>query len=120
MAAAGRNVALVSTDPAHSLGDIFDYDFSGGNLVDMPLIGVPYTDGALSVLEVDPSKSLSDFKELIDNFLGSKKNNDDNDSSGGDFGKTLRELGDVFDTLPAGTDEVVALAKVVAARRCPI
>jgi arsenite-transporting ATPase len=110
MAAAGRNVALVSTDPAHSLGDVFDTDFKGGNLVDVPLIGVPYTDGSLSVLEVDPSKSLNEFKGLIDNLIG----NSDNDSEmGSDFGKTLRELGDVFDTLPAGTDEVVALAKVV-------
>jgi arsenite-transporting ATPase len=113
MAAAGRNVALVSTDPAHSLGDIFDYDFSGGNLVDVPLIGVPYTDGALSVLEVDPSKSLSEFKGLIDNLIGSNDNDGDNDAMAGDVGQTLRELGDVFDTLPAGTDEVVALAKVV-------
>jgi len=78
--------------------------------VDVPLIGVPYTDGSLSVLEVDPSKSLNEFKGLIDNLIGS----DDNDNgAGGDFGKTLRELGDVFDTLPAGTDEVVALAKVI-------
>lgn len=110
MAAAGRDVALVSTDPAHSLGDVFDYDFSGGNLVDVPLIGVPYTDGSLSVLEVDPTKSLNEFKGLIDNLIGE---NDNNNDTGNDFGKTLRELGDVFDTLPAGTDEVVALAKVV-------
>lgn len=112
MAAAGRNVALVSTDPAHSLGDVFDYDFTSGDLVDVPLIGVPYTDGSLSVLEVDPSKSLNEFKELIDNFLANGDDND-SDSGGNDFGKTLREFGDIFDTLPAGTDEVVALAKVV-------
>jgi arsenite-transporting ATPase len=108
MAAAGRNVALVSTDPAHSLGDAFDIDFSGGELVDVPLIGVPPSDGSLSVLEVDPSKSLSEFKSLIDNLIGSSGSSD----SGG-IGDTLRELGEVFDTLPAGTDEVVALAKVV-------
>lgn len=111
MAAAGRNVALVSTDPAHSLGDVFDSNFSGGELVDVPLIGVPYTDGSLSVLEVDPSKSLTEFKGLIDNLIGSSDGAADD--MGSDMGKTLRELGDVFDTLPAGTDEVVALAKVV-------
>lgn len=116
MAAAGRNVALVSTDPAHSLGDVFDIDFTGGNLVDVPLIGVPYTDGSLSVLEVDPSKSLNEFKGLIDNLIGSNGDagtGDDDMGMGSDFGKTIRELGAVFDTLPAGTDEVVALAKVV-------
>jgi arsenite-activated ATPase ArsA len=113
MAASGRNVALVSTDPAHSLGDVFDIDFSGGDLVDVPLIGVPPTDGSLSVLEVDPSKSLGEFKRLIDNLIGSGESSSASGTSG-DLSKTLKELGEVFDTLPAGTDEVVALAKVVS------
>jgi len=115
MAASGRNVALVSTDPAHSLGDVFDMDFSGGELVDVPLIGVPPTDGSLSVLEVDPSKSLGEFKRLIDNLIGTTGGDSGSGTGiGGDLSKTLRELGEVFDTLPAGTDEVVALAKVVS------
>ena len=113
MAAAGRNVALVSTDPAHSLGDAFDLDFRGGELVDVPLIGVPPSDGSLSVLEVDPSKSLGEFKVLIDNLIGSGDSSSSSSGTAGDFSKTIRELGEVFDTLPAGTDEVVALAKVV-------
>ena len=114
MAAAGRNVALVSTDPAHSLGDAFSIDFSGGNLVDCPLIGVAPTDGSLSVLEVDPSKSLGEFKTLVDNLIGGNKSESSNSAMGGDLMKTLGELGEVFDTLPAGTDEVVALAKVIS------
>jgi len=113
MAAAGRNVALVSTDPAHSLGDAFDLDFRGGELVDVPLIGVPPSDGSLSVLEVDPSKSLGEFKGLIDNLIGSGGSSSSSSGTAGDLSNTLRELGEVFDTLPAGTDEVVALAKVV-------
>lgn len=48
MAAQGHNVALISTDPAHSLGDAVDMDLSGGKLtdcplIDCPLIGVPST-----------------------------------------------------------------------------
>ena len=113
MAAAGRNVALVSTDPAHSLGDAFGLDFGGGDLVDVPLIGVPPSDGSLSVLEIDPSKSLGEFKSLIDNLIGTGDDQNSGGAMGGDLTKTLRELGEVFDTLPAGTDEVVALAKVV-------
>lgn len=112
MAATGRNVALVSTDPAHSLGDAFDINFSGGELVSVPLIGVPPNDGSLSVLEVDPSKSLGEFKGLIDNLIGGA-NGDSANAMSGDLTKTIRELGEVFDTLPAGTDEVVALAKVI-------
>jgi len=115
MAANGHNVALISTDPAHSLGDAFSMDFSGGSMVDVPLIGVPPNDGSLSVLEVDPKKSLGDFKGLINKLIGSKQADPINDmeSATSDIGKTLRDLGEVFNTLPAGTDEVVALAKVI-------
>jgi arsenite-transporting ATPase len=109
MAASGRHVALVSTDPAHSLGDAFAIDFCGGDLVEVPLIGIPPTEGSLKVLEVDPKKSLGEFKGLIDNLIGSESVN----AMGGDLSKTIKDLGEIFDTLPAGTDEVVALAKVI-------
>lgn len=107
MAAQGHNVALISTDPAHSLGDAIDLNLAGGALQDCPLLGVPPTDGSLSVLEVDPSQALGQFKTVIDQLLGSKGE----DAS--DITSALRDFGDIFDTLPAGTDEVVALAKVV-------
>eukprot|EP00547_Thalassionema_nitzschioides_P004592 CAMPEP_0194208800 /NCGR_PEP_ID=MMETSP0156-20130528/7144_1 /TAXON_ID=33649 /ORGANISM="Thalassionema nitzschioides, Strain L26-B" /LENGTH=763 /DNA_ID=CAMNT_0038935837 /DNA_START=73 /DNA_END=2364 /DNA_ORIENTATION=- len=109
MAAEGHRVALISTDPAHSIGDALDLNLSGGALQDCPLLGVPPTDGSLSVLEVDPSKALSQFKTIVDQLLGSKASSD----GGNDMANVLREFGDVFDTLPAGTDEVVALAKVI-------
>ena len=108
MAAQGHSVALISTDPAHSVGDAIDMNLAGGALINCPLIGVPQTEGTLDVLEIDPSAALGEFKGLIDKLLGKEKDDDD---SG--LGNTLRELGEVFDTLPAGTDEVVALAKVV-------
>lgn len=108
MAAEGHNVALISTDPAHSLGDAIDLDLRGGQLQDCPLLGVPATEGSLSVLEVDPSQALSQFKTVVDQLLGSS-----DDSDGSDLTSALRDFGNIFDTLPAGTDEVVALAKVV-------
>lgn len=112
MAAKGLNVALISTDPAHSLGDAIDMDLKGGKLIDCPLIGVPMNtgEGSLSVLEVDPASALSDFKGVVDQLLGGS----DKDNTGGsDVRSTLQDLESVFDTLPAGTDEVVALAKVI-------
>ncbi|KAG7359616.1 anion-transporting ATPase-like domain containing protein [Nitzschia inconspicua] len=108
MAAKGHNVALISTDPAHSLGDAIDMNLAGGNLVDCPLVGVPPSTGSLSVLEVDPSQSINQFKGVVDKLIGG---GDDESSSG--VRNTLKELEEVFDTLPAGTDEVVALAKVI-------
>jgi len=107
MAAAGHDVAIVSTDPAHSLGDALDIDLKGGSLVDIPLIGVPPSEGSLSALEIDPAASLSQFKKVVDQLIGGDS------GPKGDLANTLADLGEIFDTLPAGTDEVVALAKVV-------
>jgi len=109
MAAQGHKVALISTDPAHSLGDAIDMDLRGGKLVDCPLLGVPPSEGSLSVLEIDPASALKEFKGTVDKLVGAEEG--DGDAQG--IGKTLRQVQEVFDTLPAGTDEVVALAKII-------
>jgi arsenite-transporting ATPase len=110
MAAKGHNVALISTDPAHSLGDAIAMDLKGGKLMDCPLIGVPPSEGSLSVLEIDPSTALSQFKGVVDQLIGGDGAPEE-DKSG--IRNTLRDLEEIFDTLPAGTDEVVALAKII-------
>lgn len=110
MAAKGRKVALISTDPAHSLGDAIDMNLSGGKLMDCPLIGVPPSDGSLSVMEIDPSSAIADFKGVVDKLIAGDDKGDSGDST---MRNTLRELEEVFNTLPPGTDEVVALAKIV-------
>jgi arsenite-transporting ATPase len=107
MATNGHKVALISTDPAHSLGDAFNQNFGGGKLCDVELYG--NAEGSLSVLEIDPTKALDEFKEIVDRLISSPESSNDNS----DMKKTLKELGTIFDTLPAGTDEVVALAKVI-------
>jgi len=107
MATNGHKVALISTDPAHSLGDAFDQNFSGGNLCDVDIYG--NVEGTLSVLEVDPTKALDEFKDLVDKLISSP----DSTTENSEIKETLKELGSIFDTLPAGTDEVVALAKVI-------
>ena len=114
MAAQGHKVCLISTDPAHSLGDAIDMNLNGGRLVDCPLYGVPSAsigDGSLSVMEIDPSSALSEFKGIVDQLIGTGGSG----TAGGgmDVRGTLQELESVFDTLPPGTDEIVALAKVV-------
>lgn len=119
-ATGGHKVALISTDPAHSLGDAVTMNLNGGALQECSLVGVPgYTGeegGSLSVLEIDPSASLAQFKGLVDQLMGGGSGGtlsaEEADSSGG-FRDALKDLQQVFDTLPAGTDEVVALAKIV-------
>ena len=121
MAAAGHKVALISTDPAHSLGDAVAMDLKGGKLQDCSLVGVPNNtgEGTLSVLEIDPAESLKQFKGVVDQLMGdtltgggSGNDNIDNSSNKG-LREMFKDLQQVFDTLPAGTDEVVALANIV-------
>jgi arsenite-transporting ATPase len=119
MSIAGHNVALVSTDPAHSLGDALDMNLSnGGSLVDVPLYGIPRPlsgtntndeEGSLKVMEIDPTSALKEFRDSIDKLLG--KNSGSVDPS--ELSSALGSIGEIIDTLPAGTDEVVALAKVI-------
>ena len=122
MALAGRDVALVSTDPAHSLGDALDMNLSGGSLVDVPLYGVARPpsmmteeEGSLKAMEIDPASALKEFRDSIDRLLG--KDDGGGGSNGGngpsELSSALGSLGEIIDTLPAGTDEVVALAKVI-------
>jgi len=116
MASSGHTVAVVSTDPAHSLGDALDMNLQGGSLVDVPLFGVPPImsssgagdEGSLKAMEIDPTSALKEFRDSIDQLIGKKDNSD-----GSDLSSTMASLGEIIDTLPAGTDEVVALAKVI-------
>ena len=77
----------------------------------MPLPSATPGDGALAALEADPEKSVREFRGLVDDFLGDAVASS-GDGGGGGLADTLKDLGGIFDTLPAGTDEVVALAKV--------
>lgn len=113
LASKGHKVALISTDPAHSLSDAIAMDLSGGDLIDCPIIGIPGAtgEGSLSIMEIDPSSALSQFKGIVDNLIG--KGGDKSTGEQSDLRSTLQDLESIFDTLPAGADEVVALAKVV-------
>jgi len=113
MANAGHKVALVSTDPAHSVGDAIQMDLTGGKLIDVPLFG-SVGEGSLSAMEIDPKAALTQFKGIVDSLISSDTSASVGSSgSSQSFSSTLKSLGEIFDTLPAGTDEVVALAKVV-------
>ncbi len=134
LAAAGHTTLVVSTDPAHSLGDSLDQvlcawvhifpsthpphpphppqqDLSGGEPVllagtDLPLWG----------MEIDPEKAREEFKV----YAGGKGKQEAAEFAGG-FGLSniveqladLR-LGEILDTPPPGFDEAVAISKVVA------
>jgi len=107
----GHNTVVVSTDPAHSLGDALGLDLRPGKLTaisEVPLFG----EGCLYALEVDVAGAVEDFKEAIRGFAAAQEGN------GGTTSAVLEQLNiqdfaDVLDTAPPGLDELVALAKVI-------
>lgn len=98
----GQKTLIVSTDPAHSLSDAFGQSVGGGDPV--PVLGIDN----LYAQEVDPESMKRTFKMLSQNgAIG----------GGGqmagleDMG--LDDLNSLFETLPPGFDEAVALVEII-------
>ena len=110
LAQEGHTVLVVSTDPAHSLGDSLDQDIGGGapvlvQGVDLPLWG----------MEIDPDKEREKFRAYTSGAAGKQ---DFSEVAGGfGIGGIIEQLADIklgelLDTPPPGFDEAVAIAKV--------
>lgn len=100
---------MVSTDPAHSLGDSFAQDLSGGQPVRIE--GAPNL--ALWGLEIDPDREKARFKAYV---AGSGKQEVKDALGGFGLGAIVDQLaelklGELLDTPPPGFDEAVAIAK---------
>jgi arsenite-transporting ATPase len=103
---AGFKTLIVSTDPAHSLGDALDVTLSSGQVTPIT------TETNLWALEVDVEEAMEEFKlvvkgldaESLSESLGIPK---DLIASLG-----LEELASIFTNPPPGIDEIVALSKV--------
>eukprot|EP00904_Undaria_pinnatifida_P003458 jgi/Undpi1/13112/HiC_scaffold_8.g02774.m1 len=112
MADEGYKTVVVSTDPAHSLGDALQMDLGGGGLV--PVAGITGA-GSLHALEVDTEGAVEEYKQVVDGFLRKTKAK----AEGGDATASLvnqlnlEEFASVLDNAPPGTDELVALSKVL-------
>ncbi len=92
-----KRILLVSTDPAHSLGDSFGFGI--GNRI-TPIKDVP----GLSALEIDASELLEDFKKKHGDAI--KKLAD----RGTYFDQ--QDIADFFDLSLPGLDEFMAIIKV--------
>lgn len=102
----GYRTLIVSTDPAHSLGDALDENLSSGRV--SPIV----TEPSLWALEIDVDAALEEFKanagdlnvDAIANKIGVPR--DLIDSLG------LEDLASIFTNPPPGIDEIVALIKI--------
>mmetsp|Transcript_157 Transcript_157/g.191 ORF Transcript_157/g.191 Transcript_157/m.191 type:complete len:808 (-) Transcript_157:24-2447(-) len=111
----GLKTLVISTDPAHSLGDAFQENLNGNpRQLDTSPNG-----GQLWGMEIDPDSALAEFRELIKTALGTS---DEEPAGGGgsmggmglpDFKKEISEMLSGVNDPPPGTDEIVAMTKIV-------
>ena len=102
----GLKTLIVSTDPAHSLGDALDINLSTGNII--PIV----TESNLWALEIDVNEALNEFKSTLDGF--------DSNSLASSLGVPqdvisslgLEDITSIFTNPPPGVDEIVALTKI--------
>lgn len=127
----GLRTLVVSSDPAHSLGDALQFSLSGEPKE-------VYTDwgasgGELWAMEIDPAKAMLEFRAMVlgeegqQGQLTSSSTDDlysslmgqDKDVGGGSGGSMAGLTDDIADLLlnvndpPPGTDEVVAMSKIM-------
>jgi len=105
---AGLKTLILSTDPAHSLGDCLDIDLSSGEIVKVS--------DKLDALECDTAEAVAEFQKTLSTLKDVNPGENGGDiSAAKDIGEKLglTEFGEVFSTLPPGADEFVALAKVL-------
>lgn len=93
----GRETLVISTDPAHSLGDSFAQDLSGGEVV--PIKGVKNLFG----MEIDPRKAFAEYQQIT------QQAETDGMSDMGD----MMGFGDLTDMTAPGADEALAFSKVL-------
>jgi len=104
----GQRVLIISTDPAHSLGDALGSKLSASAQPVDNFTGA----GELFAMEVDTAAAMKRFQETVRDALQQRQ------SDGGIVGQVLNQLPmqdfvDLFDTLPPGSDEIVALTEVL-------
>jgi len=104
----GKRVLAISTDPAHSLGDALGAQLSGQAMQ----VDTPAGAGELWAMEVDTASAMKRFQATVRDALARRE------AAGGIVGQVLQQLPmedfvNLFDTLPPGSDEIVALVEVL-------
>ncbi|WP_456484169.1 ArsA family ATPase [Methanopyrus kandleri] len=97
----GKEVLVVSTDPAHSLSDIFEQDIGSEPT---PIEGVE----GLKAIEIDPEKAAEEYVEVMKRVYEMSKDKGMEDLFGGE--DLLKEQEELLKSSP-GIDEAAAFQK---------
>lgn len=105
-------VLVVSTDPAHSLGDALDVELRGNE--GRPIVMTDsLTDGRLYAAEVDTEAALREFRDSLAGFDVERLAQSLGVSPDLLEGLGLREFSGLLNNPPPGIDELVALGNVM-------
>ena len=101
----GYNTLVVSTDPAHSLGDALCVELGDGKVARVEGVA----GASLYAAEIQVDEAVAEFRKLV----GGVADGAGGGGGGLDGGVGLADFADLFDAVPPGVDELVALAKIV-------
>ncbi|MFW9900816.1 MAG: ArsA family ATPase [Candidatus Thorarchaeota archaeon] len=99
----GRNTLIISTDPAHSLGDSLGVELSPG--ISTPIEGIEN----LTALEINPKANMAEFQGLTN--INPLEEMGMEDMMGGM--SLLGDLEDLSSMNPPGIDEALAFGKIL-------
>ncbi len=103
----GRRVLIISTDPAHSISDSFDMDFSKGEITQVKGIA-----GDLFALEINPAAAGEEFSQAIGQPIGTDQFSQFSAIPG--LGELQQGLGQDLQSIPPpGMDEALSFAKIL-------
>ncbi|MHA1406815.1 MAG: ArsA family ATPase [Candidatus Heimdallarchaeaceae archaeon] len=106
LAEKGKSVLIISTDPAHSISDSFDLDFSSGEVT-----RVKGVKGKLYALEINPEAAGDEISKAIGQPMDSTQFSNFASMPGlselQGFGEDMQSM------TPPGTDEALSFAKIL-------
>ena len=115
LAERGLKVLLISTDPAHSVGDALDEALPPGKVTPIDIDAT--AGGRLDAIETDTTEAVAEFKALVSAIAPPK--GEAAASGGSDAWQKiankvrLADFAEVLDTVPPGADELIALVRVL-------
>ena len=109
-----KKILVFSTDPAHSLSDVFDVPV-GNQLTPIPYNSEKLSGGNLYAIEIDPEGLWTEFKEtfrkdmqdLFEQFL----------ARGTDIRFDRQVMTEILELAPPGLDEIMSLNKMMDLRK---